>query len=93
MRRILILTVALSLALTLTLIVLAQASSGSCPSTLYAVEQGTVSGGSYNLTSLTWQASGTASGGSYRLLGPAAPRLRGSGCCCTYLPLGLRNVP
>jgi hypothetical protein len=93
MRRILVFTVALFLVLTLALVVLAQASSKSGSPTLYTVEQGTVSGGSYCLTGLTWQVSGAASGGSYRLLGPAAPRLRGSGCCCTYLPLGLRDVP
>jgi len=51
---------------------------------------------------------GRASGGRYRLLCPAAPGLRGSassplvsppgqaatgsGCCCTYLPLVVRNL-
>jgi hypothetical protein len=32
-----------------------------------------------------------ASGGSYRLLAPMGPTLRGSGCCCTYLPCVFRN--
>jgi hypothetical protein len=57
----------------------------------YAVEQSTVSGGGYRLASLPWQVSGTASGGGYRLQSPTAPMLRGSGCCCTYLPLSLRG--
>jgi hypothetical protein len=57
------------------------------------VEQGVVSGGGYRLTSLVWQISGTASGGGYRLMGPSTPTQRGSGCCCTYLPLLLRNGP
>ena len=58
-----------------------------------AVEQGISFGGSYHLTSLSWQVSGTASGGGYRLLAPVAPALRGSGCCCTYLPLVMRQYP
>lgn len=49
------------------------------------------SDGGYYLTTLKWQVSGTASGGGYRLLGPAAPTLRGSGCCCTYMPCVMRN--
>lgn len=61
------------------------------PPSLRTVEQGVLSGGSYRLTSLTWHVSGTTSGMSYRLQGPAAPSLRGSGCCCTYLPCALRN--
>lgn len=93
MRRILLFVVVLFLVLALALVGLVQARSESSPSALYAVEQGTVSGGSYSLTNLTWQVSGTARGGGYRLQGPAAPMLRGSGCCCTYLPLGLWNVP
>jgi hypothetical protein len=68
------------------------AQSGGCGSSVrYAVEPGSASGGGYQLASLTWYLSGTASGGSYHLLGPAAPRLRGSGCCCTYLPLVVRS--
>jgi hypothetical protein len=58
----------------------------------YVVEKGCAAGGSYSLTSLTWQVSGASNGGDYRLFGPAAPALRGSGCCCTYLPIALRNA-
>lgn len=61
------------------------------PAKRYAIERGTISGGEYQLTSLSWQVSGTASGGHYRLLCPDVPGQRGSGCCCTYLPLTLRN--
>jgi hypothetical protein len=57
------------------------------------VEQGAVSGGGYRLTSLAWQISGSLRGGAYRLSSQAVPLLRGSGCCCTYLPIGLRNAP
>jgi hypothetical protein len=63
------------------------------PDRQYAVQSGTISGEGYHLTSTSWQVSGTASGGHYRLLSPAAPALRGSGCCCTYLPMILRNGP
>ena len=78
-------------ALLLSGMALAQSGGGSKPSALYSVERSTVSGGAYRLTSLARQVSGTASGGRYRLLSPAAPTLRGSGCCCTYLPCVLRN--
>lgn len=61
------------------------------PDRLYRVEIGTISGEGYHLTSTSWQVSGRASGGDYYLLGAAAPNLRGSGCCCTYLPCILRN--
>jgi hypothetical protein len=82
--------------LTLTAVLLlagvALAQSGGPGSAVwYTVEQGTATGGGYYLTSPAWQVSGAASGGEYRLLGPAAPMLRGSGCCCTYLPCVLRN--
>jgi len=72
-------------------VALAQSGSGSGPPLLYTVEQGTASGGDYHLTSLAWRVSGTASGAGYRLLGPAAPTLRGNGCCCSYLPCVLHN--
>jgi hypothetical protein len=58
----------------------------------YEVESGSSSGGDYHLTSLAWQVCGTARGGGYHLVGPEAPALRGSGCCCTYLPMTLRNT-
>lgn len=63
---------------------------GPSPSGTYSVEQSAVSGDGYQLTTLSWRVSGAASGGEYVLFGPAAPRLVGSGCCCTYLPLMLR---
>jgi hypothetical protein len=83
----------LFLLLALALVVLAHSSGASDPPVWWNVKHGTAAGGGYHLTSLTWQVSGTASGGGYRLLGPAVPALRGSGCCCTYLPIGLRNAP
>jgi hypothetical protein len=55
------------------------------------VQAGTVSGGSYQLTSLAWQVSGAVAGGDYALTSPSLPTLRGSGCCCTYLPCVLRG--
>jgi hypothetical protein len=57
------------------------------------VEQESISGGGYQLASLTWKVSGSVGGGDYQLLDRALPSLRGSGCCCTYLPIGLRNAP
>jgi hypothetical protein len=56
-------------------------------------EQGSISGGEYQLTRLVWQISGSVSGGAYRLAGQAVPSLQGSGCCCTYLPCVLNNAP
>ncbi len=70
----------------LTSIVWAQ-PGGSDPPAGHAVEGGVAAGPGYRLTSQNWQVSGCASGGSYRLLVPAAPAQRGSGCCCTYLPI------
>ena len=57
------------------------------PAVLYTVEQGTASGDGYQLTSLTWRVSGSSSSEGYHLLELMQPTLRGSGCCCTYLPL------
>jgi hypothetical protein len=57
----------------------------------YAVQPGSSSGGHYGLASLGWQVCGRASGVGYRLLAPAAAAQRGSGCCCTYLPIVLRH--
>ena len=68
-----------------------QSRPGSIP--LYSFEPENASGGAYQLVSVAWEVSGLSSGGDYRLQGPAAPGLRGSGCCCTYLPLTLRNTP
>ena len=68
-------------------------SGGHEPVAWHTTDQEASSGGRYRLTSLTWQVTGMASGGGYRLLVPEAPSLRGSGCCCTYLPMTLRNPP
>lgn len=57
----------------------------------YQVEDGMISGEGYSLTTVDWLVSGTAVGAGYRLLGLAAPELRGSGCCCTYLPCMMRK--
>jgi hypothetical protein len=65
----------------------------------YDAEPTTLSGGQYILTGLdpdlfhdsTWRVSGEASGGNYRLSAPPVSASAGSGCCCTYLPLVLRN--
>ncbi len=84
MKRIMMFVVVV-VALLLTGVALAQ------PDRPHRVESGTSSGAGYHLTSTTWQVSGTSSGGDYQLLQPAAPTLRGSGCCCTFLPLTVRN--
>ena len=57
----------------------------------YRVEAGTISGGSYRLANFGQQTGRVAAGGAYRLLVPSVPDLRGSGCCCTYVPCTLRN--
>jgi hypothetical protein len=57
------------------------------------VERESISGGGYQLTSLEWRITGSLSGGDYQLSGQAVPSLRGSGCCCVYLPIGLRSAP
>ena len=95
---VLILLIAMVATLLAGSVALAQ-SGGQPPLASYVVEQGTISGGGYHLTSLApryaqgepRQASRPASGGRYHLLGPAAPALAGSGCCCTYMPCVLRN--
>lgn len=79
-----VILVAVVVTLLLTGVTLAQ------PDRQYTVESGTSSGRGYRLTATSWQVSGMASGGNY-LLQPAAPALRGSGCCCTFLPLTLSN--
>ena len=63
------------------------------PDRPYTIASGTSSGVGYHLTSVGWQVSGTSGGGDYQLLQPAAPAaLRGSGCCCTFLPVTFCNV-
>jgi hypothetical protein len=92
MRRMAILLVALLLAgVTLQAAVPMMAQGSAWEQTPYAVEAGTVAGGSYQLSSLAWRITGTASGGNYSLSIPHEPSLRGSGCCCTYLPCATRN--
>jgi hypothetical protein len=71
-------------------VVLAQ-TGGPGPGQAMSVQAGTSSGGGYQLTSQAWQVSGTAAGEGYALATPHQPTLRGSGCCCTYLPCILRN--
>jgi hypothetical protein len=74
-------------------------SGGAGPAPEYVVQAMTSAGGTYQLASLTlrqaqgdaWQVSGTATGGGYALAARFAPTLRGSGCCCTYLPCLLRS--
>jgi hypothetical protein len=70
----------------------AMAQTGG-PGLGYSVQAGTAAGEGYRLTSLAWHADGTAGGGGYHLLAPASPTLRGSGCCCTYLPCVIRDSP
>jgi hypothetical protein len=68
------------------------------PAPEYVVQAMTSAGGTYKLASLLLrqaqgaplQVSGTATGGGYVLAIPSAPTLRGSGCCCIYLPCVLR---
>jgi hypothetical protein len=57
------------------------------------VERGSISGGGYRLTSLAWQISGSLNGGDYQLSVQTEPLLRGSGCCCAYLPIAVRSSP
>jgi hypothetical protein len=64
---------------------------GALAAPRYQVETGTISGGGYQLTTFGSQAGNVAAGGAYRLLGPTAPELQGSGCCCVYLPCVLRR--
>jgi hypothetical protein len=67
----------------------------------FTAEDGVATGGGYRLVgpsfdaldNAAWQVCGLATGGGYTLLAAAAPGGRGSGCCCTYLPLGLRSHP
>ncbi len=67
-----------------------QAQTGG-PGLGYTVRAGSAAGGSYQLTSLRWQVSGLAIGGPYSLIVVADRAAGGNQCCCTYLPLILRN--
>jgi hypothetical protein len=62
------------------------------PDPAYYVPQEAIVGTGYRLASLTWQVSGSASSDDYLLLGPTTATLRGSGCCCTYLPIAVRRA-
>ncbi len=85
--RVVVLLVALAGALLVSGIVLAQGGGSTQPGVT------TLSGGHYRLVSPDAGSNILAGGGGYLLLGPAAPELRGSGCCCTYLPCVLRTFP
>lgn len=86
--RIVILAAVVALLL-LASVALAQ-SVGPAPSSGQGVEPGGASVGRYQLAAPAWQVSGSASGDGYRLRSAAEPALRGSGCCCTYLPCLLK---
>jgi hypothetical protein len=85
------LRISLLLFLVAFLLLSAVTGAGAGPVPRYQVEMATIAGGRYQLTPVGTQADNVAAGGSYRLLGPSAPILQGSGCCCTYLPCILRN--
>ncbi len=92
MKRMAILLVALLLVgVTLQAAVPMMAQSGGPGRAPYTVKAGTVAGGGYQLSSLAWRITGTASGGNYSLSIPDEPSLRGSGCCCMYLPCTTRS--
>ncbi len=64
----------------------------SNPSMGYTIEARTISGGNYHLTNPGWRVQDTARGGGYQLWKPSAVSIpAANGCCCTYLPLILRN--
>lgn len=59
----------------------------------YVLQSGRGLRASSQPTTLEWQVRGQANGGAYSLSSAAMPELRGSGCCCTYLPALLRSTP
>jgi len=73
-----------------TLLLLSTAASAQ-PGGGYAVEEGTLAGGGYRLTGVSLPAGDALIGGRYQLLSPADSMIRGSGCCCVYLPCIQRN--
>jgi hypothetical protein len=83
--------VRIALLLILLVVVLLATSAGVQSAPRNRAETGTISGGTYRLRSFGMEADGASTGGAYRLLGPLTPSLRGSGCCCTYLPCILRS--
>ena len=80
-----------SLLLILLAFVLSSTGASALSAPYYQVETGTIVGGDYQLISSRLPVDNVSAGGAYRLLGPSAPELRGSGCCCTYLPCILLN--
>ncbi|HBY98288.1 MAG: hypothetical protein M5U01_08250 [Ardenticatenaceae bacterium] len=66
-------------------------SVGPAPSSGQAVDLGSASAGRYQLARPAWLVSGTADGEGYHLRSAAEPALRGSGCCCTYVPCLLKQ--
>ena len=78
------------LAITVTLLLMSSVASAQ-PGGGYAVEERTLAGGSYRLTSASLPAGGAMIGGGYQLLRLTKSTATGSGCCCTYLPCILRN--
>jgi hypothetical protein len=56
-----------------------------------AIEEGTLSGGGYRLSSFTLPAGDALIGGGYQLLSLTDSLATGSGCCCIYLPCIMRN--
>lgn len=81
----------ITLLLILVVLVCMSTGAGALSTPRYQVEAGTIAGGGYQLTSAGPGADNVSAGGAYRLLGPSAPALRGSGCCCTYLPCTMRS--
>ena len=81
----------ISLFLILVAFALFSTGAGARSGPSYQVETGTVAGGEYRLVSFRPRVDSVSAGGAYRLLGPSAPELGGSGCCCTYLPCILLN--
>jgi len=51
----------------------------------YTIQDGAISGGNYQVTTLCEGASEGISGGSYRLLNPSS--LPWGNCCCNFLPI------
>jgi C4-dicarboxylate transporter len=87
-RRVLILTLVVLLSLVAAALVWGQ---DDAPFSTYAVAPGTAAGQGYRLTSLGWHVDRAVAGGAYQLVGPASTVLRGSGCCCTYVPCVMRD--
>ncbi|MBN2146756.1 MAG: hypothetical protein JW726_05175 [Anaerolineales bacterium] len=58
---------------------------------LYQVEPSTSSGKGYQLTHQAWEVNTALSGGGSYVLRAETAVLKGSGCCCTYLPCTLKE--